>query len=70
MSGAQHWEGGERHMSSGAESEANSGRWETVGLEAAWRRVDYGLSAKKLLRAEATGRWGRKTISISDEAMK
>ena len=29
VSGAQHWEGGERHMSSGAESEANSGRWET-----------------------------------------
>ena len=29
MSGAQYWEGGERHVSSGAESEANSGRWET-----------------------------------------
>ena len=32
--------------------------------------MDYGLRAKKLPRAEETGRWGRKTISISDEAMK
>ena len=58
VSGAQHWEGRERHVSSGAESEANSGRWATSrlwDLEAAWRRVDQGLRAKEPPRAEETG---------------
>ena len=58
MSGAQHWEGRERYVSSGAESEANSGRWATSRLwdrEAAWRRVDQGLRAKEPPRAEETG---------------
>ena len=32
VSGAQHWEGRERHVSSGAESEADSGRWATSRL--------------------------------------
>ena len=30
--GAQHWEGRERHVSSGTESEADSARWATSRL--------------------------------------